>query len=66
MEKAGKKPGTNLSNKLLNEPNMPTRWCIVLRISGDGVAWMQKDAEAYANHQQPSGELEPTLPLQPH
>jgi len=46
MEQEGKKPGTNLADKLLNEPNMPTRWCVVLRVSGNGVAWMQKDADA--------------------
>ena len=76
MEQEGKKPGTNLADKLLNEPNMPTRWCVVLRVSGDGVAWMQKDS----NHRDPiirilmigqtrgkqlSGELEPTVPFQP-
>ena len=76
MEEAGKKPGTNLADKLLNEPNMPTRCCVVLRVSGDGVAWMQKDS----NHGDPiirilmigqtrgkqlSGELKPTVPLQP-
>ena len=53
MKEAGKEPGTNLAGNLMNEPNMPTRCCVVLRISGDGVAWMQKESEAYANHQQP-------------
>ena len=46
MEQEGKKPGTNLADKLLNEPNMPTRCCVVLRVFGDGVAWMQKKLEA--------------------
>lgn len=38
MEAAGKEPGRNLADKLLNEPGMPPRWCVVLRVSGeDGV-----------------------------
>ena len=41
MEQEGKKPGTNLADKLLNEPNMPTRWCVVLRVSGDGASKVQ-------------------------
>jgi len=41
MEEKSKKPGTNLADKLLNEPNMPTRWCVVLRVSGNGVSKVQ-------------------------
>ena len=52
MAEAGKEPGTNLAGNLLNEPNRPTRCCVVLRVSGNGVAWMQKKSEAYGNHQQ--------------
>ncbi|CAL1128490.1 unnamed protein product [Cladocopium goreaui] len=38
MEAAGKEPGRNLADKLLNEPGMPPRWCVVLRVYGeDGV-----------------------------
>ena len=38
MEAAGKEPGRNLANKLLNEPGKPPRCCVVLRVSGeDGV-----------------------------
>eukprot|EP00435_Cladocopium_sp_Y103_P041235 s1870_g11.t1 len=38
MEAAGKEPGRNLADKLLNEPGMPPRSCVVLRVSGeDGV-----------------------------
>eukprot|EP00435_Cladocopium_sp_Y103_P012355 s3026_g3.t1 len=38
MEAAGKEPGRNLADKLLNEPGMPPRCCVVLRVSGeDGV-----------------------------
>eukprot|EP00435_Cladocopium_sp_Y103_P031741 s1379_g8.t1 len=38
MEAAGKEPGRNLGNKLLNEPGKPPRSCVVLRVSGeDGV-----------------------------
>jgi len=38
MEAAGKEPGRNLADKLLNEPGMPLRCCVVLRVSGeDGV-----------------------------
>ena len=38
MEAAGKEPGRNLGNKLLNEPDKPPRCCVVLRVSGeDGV-----------------------------
>ena len=39
MEGAGKPPGTNLADKLLNEPGQPKRCCVVLRVVGeDGVA----------------------------
>ena len=39
MEAAGKPPGTNLGDKLLNEPGQPERCCVVLRVAGeDGVA----------------------------
>ena len=39
MEAAGKPPGTNLADKLLNEPGQPKRCCVVLRVLGeDGVA----------------------------
>ena len=39
MEAAGKPPGTNLGEKLLNEPGQPERCCVVLRVAGeDGVA----------------------------
>ena len=39
MEAAGKEPGRNLAGKLLNEPGMPPRCCIVVRVSGeDGAA----------------------------
>ena len=39
MEAAGKPPGMNLSDKLLNEPGQPERCCVVLRVAGeDGVA----------------------------
>ena len=75
MEQEGKKPGTNLADKLLNEPNMPTRWCVVLRVSGDGVAWMQKKIRGIQESsatlvigqswgKQLSGELEPRVSLQ--
>eukprot|EP00435_Cladocopium_sp_Y103_P031681 s163_g8.t1 len=38
MEAAGKEPGRNLGNKLLNESGKPPRCCVVLRVSGeDGV-----------------------------
>jgi len=38
MEAAGKEPGRNLANKLLNEPGKPPRSCVVLRVSDeDGV-----------------------------
>ena len=38
MEAAGKPPGTNLGDKLLNEPGQPERCCVVLRVAGeDGV-----------------------------
>ena len=38
MEAAGKEPGRNLANKLLNEPGKSPRSCVVLRVSGeDGV-----------------------------
>ena len=38
MEAAGKPPGTNLADKLLNEPGQPERCCVVLRVAGeDGV-----------------------------
>ena len=38
MAAAGKEPGRNLGNKLLNEPGKPPRCCVVLRVSGeDGV-----------------------------
>ena len=38
MVLAGKEPGRNLGNKLLNEPGKPPRCCVVLRVSGeDGV-----------------------------
>eukprot|EP00435_Cladocopium_sp_Y103_P026193 s3504_g6.t1 len=38
MEAAGKEPGRNLANKLLNEPGKPPRCCVVLRVCGeDGV-----------------------------
>ena len=43
MEAAGKEPGRNLADKLLNEPGMPPRSCVVLRVSGeDGAAWTVK------------------------
>ncbi|CAK9096803.1 unnamed protein product [Durusdinium trenchii] len=35
MEAAGKEPGRNLAGKLLNEPGMPPRCCIVVRVSGE-------------------------------
>ena len=35
MEAAGKEPGRNLANKLLNEPGKPPRSCVVLRVSGE-------------------------------
>ena len=39
MEAAGKPPGTNLGDKLLNEPGQPERCCVVLRVAcEDGVA----------------------------
>ena len=39
MEAAGKPPGKNLRDKLLNEPGQPERCCVVLRVAGeDGVA----------------------------
>ena len=39
MEAAGKQPGMNLGDKLLNEPGQPERCCVVLRVAGeDGVA----------------------------
>ena len=39
MEAAGKPPGMNLGDKLLNEPGQPERCCVVLRVAGeDGVA----------------------------
>ena len=39
MEAAGKPPGTNLGDKLLNEPGQPERCCVVLRVAGeDGAA----------------------------
>ena len=39
MEAAGKPPGMNLGDKLLNEPGQPKRCCVVLRVAGeDGVA----------------------------
>ena len=38
MVLAGKEPGRNLGDKLLNEPGKPPRCCVVLRVSGeDGV-----------------------------
>ena len=38
MEAAGKPPGMNLGDKLLNEPGQPERCCVVLRVAGeDGV-----------------------------
>lgn len=35
MEAAGKPPGTNLADKLLNEPGHPERCCVVLRVEGE-------------------------------
>ena len=35
MEAAGKPPGTNLADKLLNEPGQPERCCVVLRVAGE-------------------------------
>ena len=32
MEAKGKPPGTNLADKLLNEPDEPERCCVVLRV----------------------------------
>ena len=37
MVEAGKPPGTNLAGKLLNEPGMPPRTCVVLRTGEGGV-----------------------------
>ena len=37
MVEAGKPPGTNLADKLLNEPGMPRRTCVVLRTGEGGV-----------------------------
>ena len=38
LEAAGKEPGRNLANKLLNEPGKPPRSCVVLQVSGeDGI-----------------------------
>ncbi|CAK9060414.1 Nephrocystin-3 [Durusdinium trenchii] len=42
MEAAGKEPGRNLVGKLLNEPGMPPRCCIVVQVFGeDGAASVQ-------------------------
>ena len=39
MQAAGKPPGMNLGDKLLNEPGQPERCCVVLQVAGeDGVA----------------------------
>ena len=39
MEAAGKPPGMNLGDKLLNEPGQPERCCVVLRVAGEnGIA----------------------------
>ena len=35
MEAAGKPPGMNLGDKLLNEPGQPERCCVVLRVAGE-------------------------------
>ena len=35
MEAAGKPPGRNLADKLLNEPGHPQRCCVVLRVEGE-------------------------------
>ena len=35
MKAAGKAPGRNLANKLLNEPGQPQRCCVVLRVEGE-------------------------------
>eukprot|EP00435_Cladocopium_sp_Y103_P045299 s2097_g13.t1 len=35
MEAAGKPPGTNLGDKLLNELRQPERCCVVLRVAGE-------------------------------
>eukprot|EP00435_Cladocopium_sp_Y103_P036803 s1780_g9.t1 len=35
MEAAGKPPGRNLADKLLNEPGHPERCCVVLRVEGE-------------------------------
>ena len=51
MEAAGKKPGRNLADKLLNEPGMPLRCCVVLRVSGeDGAAWMSSRSDILLYH----------------
>jgi hypothetical protein len=51
MEAAGKEPGRNLADKLLNEPRMPPRWCVVLRVSGeDGAAWMSSRSDILLYH----------------
>lgn len=51
MEAAGKEPGRNLADKLLNEPGMPPRWCVVLRVSGeDGAAWMSSRSDILLYH----------------
>ena len=35
MVAAGQPPGTNLADRLLNEPEKPKRCCVVLRVSGE-------------------------------
>lgn len=47
MEAAGKEPGRNLVGKLLNEPGMPPRCCIVVQVFGeDGAASVPRGRRA--------------------